>query len=367
MDQYLEKLEVFYDEKMKYLTKKDKFIKCQTCEDEKIFHESKDELILSCGPGKDGKCGPQIKIRLPKYIHYVNRINELKETLNDEYNWDILQRYFDKSEEAKKSEENREKINEEIERIEKLYFEKNMALKKEQIQVFYDGRINKTKECKNIINQLNNTDDEEQKASLRKKYILLVGEINNEYEQIQELMKDMNPFLIDQEPEVTILHNTHEYKKEKKKSPYTRPAPEFNDKILIDAILETFINNKGIMSREEYNELKGEYKTKWGTTLFYNLQINKSKKHPWKKKEQEKYGDIIEEPKSTDPDRIKLTEKWMKYLKINQFKEGIKVSWTYKEKKKMGVIKKIKGKGALVVEEKGKEKVRQLKDLSIED
>ena len=180
MDQYLEKLEVFYDEKMKYLTKKDKFIKCQTCEDEKIFHESKDELTLSCGSGKDDKCGPQIKIRLPKYIHYVNRINELKEELNDKYNWDILQRYFDVSEEAKKSEENREKINEEIERIEKLYFEKNMALKKEQIQVFYDERINKTKECKGIINQLNDTDDEEQKASLRKKYILLVREINNE-------------------------------------------------------------------------------------------------------------------------------------------------------------------------------------------
>ena len=364
MDQYLEKLEVFYDEKMKYLTKKDKFIKCQTCENERTFHESKDELILSCGSGKDDKCGPQIKIRLPKYIHYVNKIDELKEDLNDKYNWDILQRYLDVSEEAKKSEENREKINEEIERIEKLYFEKNMALKKEQIQVFYDGRINKTKECKEIINKLNDNDDEEQKASLRKKYILLVGEINNEYEQIQELMKDMNPFLIDQEPEVTILHNTHEYKKDKKKS----PDREF-DEILIDTILETFIKNKGIMSREEYNEVKGEYKTKWGNTLFSNLQINKNKKHPWRKKEQEKYGPIIEEPKSSDPDRIKLTEQWMKYL-IKGFEIGMKVSWERKGKKKMGVIKELKkkAKSALIKPEKGKEDIRKKwKDLSIED
>ena len=49
MDQYLEKIEVFYDQKMKYLTKKDKFIKCQKCEGDKIlkidnkfkFHDKK--------------------------------------------------------------------------------------------------------------------------------------------------------------------------------------------------------------------------------------------------------------------------------------------------------------------------------------
>ena len=45
----------------------------------------------------------------------------------------------------------------------------------------------------------------------------------------------------------------------------------------------------------------------------------------------------------------------------------MKVSWIYKEKKKMGVIKELKGKGALVVDERGKEKVRQLNKLMIED
>tara|TARA_B100000579_G_scaffold49660_2_gene34607 strand:+ start:13643 stop:14722 length:1080 start_codon:yes stop_codon:yes gene_type:complete len=359
MDQYLEKLEVFYDEKMKYLTKKDKFIKCQTCENGKIFHESKDELILSCGSGKDDKCGPQIKIQLPKYTHYVNRIDELKNDLNDKYNWEILQKYLDVSEEAKNFEENREKINEEIERIEKLYFEKNMALKKEQIQVFYYERINKTKECKEIINKLNDNDNKESKDELRKKYILLVGEINNEYEQIQELLKDMNPFLIDQEPEVTILHNTHEYKKEKKKS----SNREF-DEILIDKILETFIKNAGFLTKEDYYKIRGKHTTPWGNSLFRHLQ-NKGER-PWKQKEQKKYGDIIEEPKSKDPDRIKLTEQWIKYL-IKEFKIGMKVSWIYKEKKKMGVIKELKGKGALVVDERGKEKVRQLNKLMIED
>ena len=170
MDQYLVKLEVFYDQKMKYLTKKDKFIKCQKCEGEKNFKESKDEIILSCGSDKGDQCGPQIIIKLPKYMHYENKINKLKEGLNDEYNWEILQKFFNVSEEAKKSEERQEKINEEIRRIEQLYFEKNMALKQEQIQIFYDQRIRKTKECNEIIKKLNE-EGEEQKADLRKKYI----------------------------------------------------------------------------------------------------------------------------------------------------------------------------------------------------
>ena len=290
MDQYLEKLEVFYDQKMKYLTKKDKFIKCQKCEGGKNFKESKDEIILSCGSDKGDQCGPQIIIKLPKYMHYENKINKLKEGLNDEYNWEILQKFFNVSEEAKKSEERQEKINEEIRRIEQLYFEKNMALKQEQIQIFYDQRIRKTKECNEIIKKLNE-EGEEQKADLRKKYITLVQEINNEYEQIQELMKDINPFLIDQEPEVIILHENYEYKK-----------------------------------------------------------VKKEKK---KKEKKEKKEGVVEKEDDEEND--------------TKFKEGMKVSWMYKETKKMGVIKELKEKGALVVDDKGRERPKPFNKLTIED
>ena len=43
----------------------------------------------------------------------------------------------------------------------------------------------------------------------------IIDKMNKEYEEIQELIKDINPFLIDQEPEFTILHEEKEYKKEK--------------------------------------------------------------------------------------------------------------------------------------------------------
>ncbi len=354
MDQYLEKLEVFYDEKMKYLTRRNKYIRCKGCETEKAFQEDKDEIILSCGSGKTDKCGPQIIIKLPKYIHYENSIDELKQSLNEEYNWDVLQKFLDVSDKAKESEEKQKKINEEIARIEKLFFEKNMALKQEQLQKFYDQRIQKTKQCRDIMKKLKTEGKNEGEM---RKYISLVQEINKDYEQIQELMKDMNPFLMEQEPEVIIQNEDYEYKK----------IESLDESQLIEKIFNMFIENDGIITRKDYMDMKeeGGFNTEWGSTLFSSLQ--QTKNHPWKKKEQEKYGSIIIQPNSTDPDQIECSKKWMEYLTTNQYKAGMKVSWMYKDQKKLGTIKELKGKGALVEDEKGKQRIRALKGLTIEE
>ena len=358
MDEYLEKLEVFYDQKMKYLTHKDKFIKCNECESTKSFLESKDEIILSCGSGKDNECGPQIIIKLPKYIYYESTITELKKELNNDYNWKSLERFLNVSDKVMDSEKKKEKINNEIKRIEKLFFEKDLSLKQKHIQDFYDHRIRKTKECKDIIKKLNEDDKgTEEKKSLRKQYIILVQEINNEYEQIQEIIKDNESFIMDKGPEVTILHDNFEYKKIKKE--------EIEEK-LIEKIFNLFIENDGTITREDYIDMKeeGGFKTEWGSTLLNSLQL-KTKNHPWKKKEQKKYGPIIKEPESNDPNQIECSEKWMEYLKTTQFKVGQKVSWERKGKIRYGIIKEIKGKGALIEDEKGNEQIRKLKDLSI--
>ena len=150
MDDYLEKLEIFYDEKMKYLTRKDKFIKCEGCKDEKVFIEGKDQLILSCGENNNNECGPQIIIELPKYIYYEKRMNELKDELKNKYNWKTLQNFLDVTEEVNDSEEKKERITGEIKKIEKMFFDTNIAFKEEEIQKFYNERIKKTHRCKMI-------------------------------------------------------------------------------------------------------------------------------------------------------------------------------------------------------------------------
>tara|TARA_B100000575_G_C23101856_1_gene635726 strand:+ start:714 stop:1541 length:828 start_codon:yes stop_codon:yes gene_type:complete len=275
MDKYLETLGIFYDEKMKYLTGKDKYIRCQSCDTQKTFQEGKDALILSCG---SDKCDPQIIIQLPKYLHFETSINKLKKELNDEYNWDTLKHFLDVEKNAIESEEKRKKINDEIDRIENLFFKKNMEMKERELQKFYDSRISKTKECKNIMKNIKSeTISEEKRKEELRNYINLVQEINKEYEEILELVKDIDPFLMDKEPEIIIQHDDVEYKKEKKKK----------------------------------MEMEGEG--------------------------------------------------------VGDYKEGMKVSWMYKEKKKFGTVKELKGKGALIEDEKGKQRIRALKGLTIED
>ena len=151
-------------------------------------------------------------------------------------------------------------------------------MKERELQKFYDSRISKTKECKNIMKNIKSeTISEEKRKEELRNYINLVQEINKEYEEILELVKDIDPFLMDKEPEIIIQHDEVEYKKEKKKK----------------------------------MEMEGEG--------------------------------------------------------VGDYKEGMKVSWMYKEKKKFGTVKELKGKGALIEDEKGKQRIRALKGLTIED
>lgn len=270
MDEYLQSLETFYDEKMKYLTKKDKYIKCSNCTDDKTFTENNKQLILSCGK-EDGECGPQIIIELPEYIHYETKVDELKKSLNNQYNWEALEKYLNVTKELEETKEKQKTINEEISRIEKMFFEKNMEMKQKELQKFYDQRIKKTKKCKDIEKKLlNDKINEIQKKELRKEYIKMVQEINVEYKEIKDLIEDINPFVDNKEPKVTIKHENYIYEKKKVKK--------------------------------------------------YNVKDN--------------------------------------------FVENMKVSWVFKGKPKYGIITDVKGKGALVKDEKGKEKIRLLNTLT---
>ena len=364
MDEYLQKLDIFYDQKMKYLSKKEKYIRCNDCDDKKEFHEEKDKLILSCGSDK-GECGPQIIIKLPKYIHYETKLDELRASIENEYNWEALQNYLEVSDKVEESKENKKKITEEIIRIESMFFKKNMEMKQKQLQSFYDQRIRKTKKCKEMEKELGKEGlTEEQKKEFRQEYIRNVQEMNTEYGEIKELMEDINPFLTEEEPEVIIKHENYEYTKEKKK----KSTREVGDDTLIDEMLKVFVVNDGILTKENYVKLKvkGRHKRGWDKSLFGWLMLSRlGNDKPWKYKEQKKYGDIIENPNSNDPPMIELTEAWKKYL-IVEYEVGVRVSWMVKGTKKYGTIKEIKGKGALVEDEKGKEKIRMLNKLMIE-
>ena len=358
MDEYLKALEVFYDEKMKYLSHKDKYISCNRCSSNRVFKENNQEIVLSCGSGKDDECGDQIIIKLPKYTHYDKKLDKLKKDLNDDYNWDTLQKIpgLDVSEKAEESKINKERIDAKIENIEKMFVEKNTLIKQEELQEFYNRRIKDTKECKEKAKLLQKEKDETIRKELRKEYVKLVMKLNKDYKEIQEKVKDVgnDPFLLKKEPKVEEKYDTF-MKKTKKKS-----SEKQDNKYLIDQLINAFIRNEGILTRVEFLTIKKGFKLKWGNELFRHL-LNQLD-HGYKKKEQNKIGPIINNPGTKNPDRIQLTDNWRKYL-LKEFEIGMRVSWVLKGKSRYGTIQEIEGKKITVIPDKGKEPLKKERRL----
>ena len=108
-------------------------------------------------------------------------------------------------------------------------------------------------------------------------------------------------------------------KKRKDEPKGKKSTDEEASSALIDAIVDHFKINHGVMTEIEYDEIRGDYKTKWGGRLFSSLRYIPGDKitNPWKKTEQEKYGPMIEKV-GKSPTEIRLTEEWMEYLDIEE-------------------------------------------------
>ena len=103
VDNYLESISIFYDEKLKFLSTKDNFLRCKGCPTNKEFKEEYDKVSLSCG-GKDGDkdCGMKIVINFPKYVHYEKDMNLLKNELEAGLNLEKINEFMDVSESIEK-------------------------------------------------------------------------------------------------------------------------------------------------------------------------------------------------------------------------------------------------------------------------
>ena len=216
---YLELIENFYQSKNNYQTKKDRYLKCDGCEKDKIYIESEKEIILSCGD--NGKCGKKIEIVLPKYIYKDKEIHLLKSELEKAINWDVINQYI--KVDAKILDDNRELIeghNKQILEIRNKYYE---VYKKNNVQIINDKykEILKLKEeIQGVREKLNDISlSSEEKKLLRIEYIDKNTQINSIYSDIKENKDNIKEYFIESEPIIKIgkLDIVEVYKKKKKK------------------------------------------------------------------------------------------------------------------------------------------------------
>lgn len=231
----------FYSDFFKFKSGKQSNLRCPGCQSEKRFIINDDNLIYSCGPSSDPKCGKQYTIKLPKYIHY-RTLREIYETnMNGslEYRKDDISQY-DLSEYSKRMnlktefEIQRKLIKESIDNLKRLIDDYNKANGLDEyidkLEKLSELRYKNSIEKKKIYRSLKEDElTEPEKIVLRKKYAVLIKE-NTEYiELINYLKRENSDYIMIQKPECIIHKKTEEAKEEitkPKKEKHVKPKKQ---------------------------------------------------------------------------------------------------------------------------------------------
>ena len=204
----------FYSDLFKFQSGKKSNLRCPDCQSEKRFIINNDELIYSCGPSNDKKCGKQYTIKLPKYIDYREFNNICEEGINGSFEYkenDILiynlsrlskKMKIDKELETQNKiiKDSKDKLNRLIQdyiNINKLdEYKENLS---ELAEKRYKIEIEKKKIMRSIIeDELS----EPEKVDLRKKYAGLIKENKMIIEMIQNLNTNENNFIMIEKPKI---------------------------------------------------------------------------------------------------------------------------------------------------------------------
>ncbi len=204
----------FYSDLFKFKNGKNSQLKCPGCQSDKRFIVNNDELIYSCGPKNDPKCGKQYTIKLPKYVNYRTFQKIYEENINGSFEYEennILRNNLNKLSQKmdinKELETQNKIINDSKEKLNKLnkdYIDINKLDKyKEDLNDLalkrYKIEIEKRKIMRSIIeDELS----EPEKVDLRKKYAGLIKENKSIIEMIENLNTDENNFIMIKNPEM---------------------------------------------------------------------------------------------------------------------------------------------------------------------
>jgi len=226
----------FYSDFFKFKSGKKSHLRCSGCQSEKRFIINDDELIYSCGPKNDPKCGKQYTIKMPKYIHYRTLREIYEKNINGSFEYlkgDIIQ--YDLSELSKKMDvqrefdEQRRIIKESSDNLKRLIddYVKNNDLNQyiEDLETLSEKRYKNSIEKSKIMKSLMEDElSEPEKVILRRKYAQCIKENDEFIELIKSLRTQENDYIMINKPEITIHKNIEEDKpKEKTKEKPNKP------------------------------------------------------------------------------------------------------------------------------------------------
>jgi len=198
---YLESIQKFYEERLHYQLKP-KTRQCKGCKNNKQFIEKEGKLIYSCG-SKAGKCGPQMIIDLAKYIHYTDMKHDTTTLINETLDITQFDDIYSQGEIQKQTEFI--KGNAQLYKKCKKPFSNQNELKSREKLIIktHQNRIKLKKEQSLLLEKIKKEEDKIKKNNFRKEYIHINQQMKENYEQLCESDKPLNPFLVIEAGKVT--------------------------------------------------------------------------------------------------------------------------------------------------------------------
>jgi len=219
----------FYSDFFKFKSGKKTHLRCPGCQSEKRFIINDDELVYSCGPSSDPKCGKQYTIKLPKYIHYRTLREIYEKDINGSLEYrkgDILQynlrEYSQKMDVRGELDKQNKIIKGSADNLKRLiddYIKTNRLTEYiDSLEELSEKRHKNSIEKKKIMKSLKNDElSEPEKVVLRKKYAQCIKENEEFIEIMKNLNRESSDFIMINKPGLTIHKKQGENVKEKPK------------------------------------------------------------------------------------------------------------------------------------------------------
>jgi hypothetical protein len=248
-DTYFQK---FYTEKLSFLSMKQKYMKCEGCNELKKFIENDNELTFSCGD-KQGKCGTQFSIQLPQYINYNQRKQLLQEEIHgsiQDYNPDIndlsyhnhklIKTMYPHSKLQSTStlrDIDKDSYKKQLTELNKKYESQNNIkdIYKQGIDYHKERMLHLSQQKKLLIQIKDETLSDQEKQEVLIKYLALSKQNQEDYKQLYEKVHSpINPYIEEEKAiiqKITTTHSKHstDLKKPSKK-PSKKPTKKKEDK-----------------------------------------------------------------------------------------------------------------------------------------
>lgn len=213
--EYLQSIYNYYNEKNSHKS-------CKSCKSDKVFQETNNKLIFSCGDNSTKLCGIQLDIDIPEYVN-INHINNIREYVNEQINTKILSNYIDIPDTNFSNE------NEYISKLEKLYKKQNNIIEKTDL---YNDIIKKRRRLYSEVN-----------IKEPKKYVKNMKQINELYREIIEIVSNISNILIIEKPVV----NRDKTKKTKQSSIMNIKVKWIKNKKTLYGVVEHIIKDKFVV------------------------------------------------------------------------------------------------------------------------